>query len=628
VHLRASFPPAGTSGFSREDALKLGFGRVRMSVSADDVPPDNGFFNDGVIDVTKEFTPFGPAPRVGDSFGLRLDSAFSKPLTSLDVRISGPPRTITRIDARGQKVKRPDPNVPPVSWQRFQDGRWQEFHSTAYGTADARGFTTTDPFSELSTLGGIAGHSVRGVLKTEDFGWTDYEHALAQNVVFIATSPSSVRPVTPPTPPLLETVFVDYETDERATDSTPDVEKLQLFARNGLGAAEKLPAGTVRPFRLDPSGRPGSLYVGLAAAPAGEVVALYVEIDERSACDAVQADPRVHWAYAVDGGGWQELDVVDGTSDLRQTGIVRLVAPDDWRRGAADVAETAGYWLQASCDTPQLGGAIRRLRTDAVEARYQFPPGHERDDPTPETPLAPGLAKQLKLAVPGIKGVSNPAPSWAGRGPEPDASFFRRTSALLRHRNRAITPWDVEELVRDEFPDLALVRCLPHHSRTSECAPGWFAVVLVPRSTARLPLPSVRLAGLVEDFLKAHTTGGVVFEGASQIAVLCPKYAEVSVEAELQLQRGRPAGEAKRQIEADLREWLRPAGTNPERSEFGRSLFLSAVVWFLENHADVDFVVNCAFGGDQAGLERIDIDGCRGLVASAADHSLKVRAAL
>jgi hypothetical protein len=639
VHLTASFPPEGTSDFSRRDALALSFGQARLSVSAEGVPPDSGFSNDGVIDVTKEFKPFGPVPRRGDSFGLRLDSAFGKPLTSLDVLIGGIDTGVAPVVKEGapkakmqQQHGRPAPqrHLPPVEWQRFLNGRWEKFHEATFGTALARspkGFRVTDPFSERSTLGGIEGHSIRAVLRTTDFGWAAYEQDLAQNVHFIATSQSSqVKLVLPPQPPHVATVSVDYVTDERTTKLDPD--RLRLFARNGLGAPAQLGGASLRPFRLDPSGRPGTFYVGLASAPPGEVVALYVEIDERSACDAVQADPRVHWAYAATGGAWRTLDVVDGTSDLRQTGILRLVAAEDWQEGAADVAEPAGFWLQASCDTPELGGAIRRLRTDAVEARYQFPPGRERHDPTPETPLAPGLAKQLKLAVPGIKGVSNPAASWAGRGPEPDASFFRRTSALLRHRNRAITPWDVEELVRDEFPDVALLRCLPHHSRTSECAPGWFGVVVVPRSTDRLPLPSVRLAGLVEDFLLAHATGGVVFDGASQIAVLCPKYAEVSVEAELQLERGRPAGEAKRRIEADLREWLRPAGSNPERSEFGRSLFLSSVVWFLETHADVDFVVGCAFGGEHAGLERVDVDGCRGLVASAVEHALKVKAAL
>ena len=639
VHLRASFPAEGTTRFLLENALTLSFEEAGLMVRGQGVPPDNGFFDDGVIDVTKEFKPFGPVPRRGDSFGLRLDSAFGKPLTSLDVNIGGIDIGVAPVSKEGApktegaktrgRMRPSQRHLPPVEWQRFLNGRWEKFHETTFGTALARSpkdFRVTDPFSERSTLGGIEGHSIRAVLKTGDFGWAEYERDLAENVQHIARSQSDqVKLVLPPQPPHVAIVSVGYVTDERTTKLDPN--RLRLFARNGLGAPAQLGGASLRPFRLDPSGRPGTLYVGLASAPSGEVVALYVEIDERSACDAVQADPRVQWAYAT-AGAWKTLDVVDGTSDLRQTGIVRLVTPEDWQEGAADVAEPAGFWLQASCDTPELGGEIRRLRTDAVEARYQFPPDRERHDPTPETPLAPGLAKQLKLAVPGIKGVSNPAASWAGRGPEPDASFFRRTSALLRHRNRAITPWDVEELVRDEFPDVALLRCLPHHSRTSECAPGWFGVVIVPRSTERLPLPSVRLAGLVEDFLHAHATGGVVFDGASQIAVLCPKYAEVSVEAELQLGRGRPAGEAKRRIEADLREWLRPAGSNPERSEFGRSLFLSSVVWFLETHADVDFVVGCAFGGEHAGLERVDVDGCRGLVASAAEHVLKVKAAL
>jgi hypothetical protein len=614
-HLRASFDESSAT-FPRSDALGLSFTEVRLEVSAFSVVPDNAFFNDGLLDVKKELKPFGPVPRVGDAFALQCDSAFSKPLIHLDVAFGS-------IAGSAED--------PDIEWQRVRNGAWSELvaptSSPRFGPiAYSDDVTKDDPFSERVSLGGLEGHSIRMVL-LDDFGWDAYEENLAAIVNhFLSTPPPpppAVTAQTPPKPPRLGSVHISYTTDTARATRNP--EHMQLYAVNGPSLPIPLSAeNAMVPFRLDPSGRPGALYVGFRRAPEGEVVALYVEIDEQSACGTAQAQPEVEWRYPSTSGTWAPLGVVDRTAELRQSGIVRFAVPDDWRLGSDEVGETTGYWIQATSESPGLAGRIRRLRTDAVEAVYRFALDRAHDT-TPESPLPPRTAKQLKLAVPGIKKVVNPSESWGGRGPEPPAAYARRTSDRLRHRNRAVTTWDVETLVTESFPDVGLARCLPHHSRDSECAPGWFAVVIVPRTLERLPLPSVRLAGLVEEFVHGQATGGVWLAGESHIAILCPKYAEALVVATLVLNRGVQGGEARREIEAGLAEWLRPLGSNPERSEFGRSLFLSSVVWFLESRPEVDYVESCAFGGDFAGAERIDVDGCRGLVASAAAHDLHVK---
>src|SRR5207244_9465100 len=135
----------------------------------------------------------------------------------------------------------------------------------------------------------------------------------------------------------------------------------------------------------------------------------------------------------------------------------------DWAIGAAEVDEAAGRWLRARSSSPAMAGLVRVLRTDAVEAVYRLAPGHEGEDATPATPLAAAGVTALRTAVPGLKKVTNPLPSWGGRGPEADDAFFARSGGVVRHRGRAVTPWDVEELLLPGFPQLAPVRCLPHH---------------------------------------------------------------------------------------------------------------------------------------------------------------------
>jgi hypothetical protein len=195
---------------------------------------------------------------------------------------------------------------------------------------------------------------------------------------------------------------------------------------------------------------------------------------------------------------------------------------------------------------------------------------------------------------------------------------------VVRHRKRAVTPWDVEELVRSEFPEVALVRCLPHHSEASDCEPGAISVVVVPNTADRAPVPTVQLAATVRSFIDERATSWL------QAVILCPVYEEVSVRTTLKLVPGVAAGDAAKRIEEDLRSFLHPLGPRRRTAGFGRSLFRSELLSFFEHHPLVRFVVDglLDFEGANAGEERIDVDPCRGLIASAEKHVLTVEATL
>ena len=83
--LRGSWPTQGQ--FAADLALALRFSHATLTVVATRVRPLGGAFNDGLLDVSKEFEPFGPVPRRGDAFYIRSDEAFGKPLASLTVQL-------------------------------------------------------------------------------------------------------------------------------------------------------------------------------------------------------------------------------------------------------------------------------------------------------------------------------------------------------------------------------------------------------------------------------------------------------------------------------------------------------------------------------------------------------------
>ncbi|HEY6030219.1 MAG TPA: hypothetical protein VIU44_06635, partial [Gaiellaceae bacterium] len=651
TYLRAGFPSGTVTGFSRDTALGLGFGAASLSVHGVDLQPQAAFYNDGLLNVKKEFQPFGPVPHRGDSFLIRLDEAFAKPLSRIQI-------TLTRLDlgtgvvgahygraqARSYAKKANkaikshggtyeltedafEDDAFTLRWERHAGDDWTSFLETGSFESVERTVSVSGAFSDPTTVGGVEGRFVRALLFNGDFGWSNFEETLADNVRKIAGGHGDqVTTVTPPDPPLVSRVRVSYWSAALTAGAGVD-----LLARNGLQRAAPLAtgggAGSIRPFSDSEDAYEASLYVGVSErVPPGELVALYAGLDEAFACPAVPGPESFAWEYRTD-AGWAALPCVDGTLRLRQSGVVRFAAPLDWAVGAADVDEATGRWLRARSSSPGMAGLVRVLRTDAVEAVYRLAPGHESDDSTPETPLPAGGVTALRTAVPGLKKVTNPLPSWGGRGPEPDGSFFARSGGVLRHRARAVTPWDVEELLLHEFPQLALVRCLPHHgppgSADSECRPGSIAVLLVPRSAERTPYPSVQLVADVQGFLAERGPAGVAVELA------CPAYAEVGVRATIELVRDVAAGEAREQLTDALAAFLHPlSAVRPGGGEVGLPLFRSVVVRFLEEQPVVDFVHDLDFLAPNAGLDRIDVDACRGLIASAETHELFAQAAV
>ncbi len=527
-------------------------------------------------------------------------------------------------------------------WERRGTSAWAELARGSVFTDKTLTVPSGATVSLETEVGGVRGRFLRVRLDRGDFGWDAHEATLAHNAAVLArvatNAPSPGTVVTAPRPsaPVLSAVRLTYATVPR---SSRDADGLLVLARNGLETPRAIGSQPLlTPFAEEEVA--GTLTIGLGGVPGGEVVALYLELAEASGCEAPPGGATFAWEYLGPAAAWKPLEALDGTLGLRMSGIVRFVAPLDWAEGAPDVGEPAGHWLRARTSAPQVTGRIRRIVTDAVEARYRFPAGAEPDDETPGTRLEPGQAAKLRVAVPGVKAVTNPLPSFGGSGPEPTGHFFERTSTVLRHRNRAITIWDVEQLVLQGFAEIALCRCLPHHSRDSECEPGSIAVVVVPDAPERLPLPSVLLSEQVERHVRERGSPHL------SVAVLCPVYAEVSVATTVHLRRGLPAGAAIREVERAVRAFLHPLGLGPPLTPgdeaalaglaaarrpssrgFARPLYRSEVVRALEDHPAVDWVDAVVLNGDPA-LERVDVDACRGLVASASSHNLQPVAAL
>ncbi|MET9461232.1 baseplate J/gp47 family protein [Streptomyces canus] len=606
--------------------------------------PQAAFHNDGLVDVSKEFQPFGAVATRGDAFYLRSDEAFSKPLRQLTVTVylmqpaagilsasaggSGIPAvTANFLKDRLTKVQAEvgaahtehfrdifdllqDRGDPTVVWQRRVEGQWRQI-----GEADDRFSSISADVSgavgsEAFAVAGQQGHYVRAFLSAGDFGWTAYQEAVAAfaTKAVAGTSPKPTMP-TPPVPPVASGVTISY--------TTVPVAATRVESRSGWRHTVQQGAAVFRPFRraVSDAGATGMVAVGLdlPASAAGSSVSVYFDVDSAAPCGA--ADPvAARWEW-WGGTTWHDLPVADGSRQLRESGLLRFVVPADSAEGCADLGAQAGHWIRLVTTAPERLGTIHGVQVDTVAAEFVSAAPDPGADPSSADALAPGTIKGTLSPLSGVRKVTNLA-SLRGRGPEPDAAYRARASARTRHRDRALLPWDYEQQVAQAFPEVAAVRCLPHTNRDGEREGGKVALVVLPdRPLDPAPRPSVSLAANIVDAVAPARPLG------AEVAVLCPRYAPVTVVATISLRRGVDALTGKESITTALEALLHPASTVPTR--WGQSLYASTLIAFLERRPEVDVVTSFQLrDAEGTPVEVVNVDRCRGLYCSSGAHAL------
>ncbi|MFI6567435.1 baseplate J/gp47 family protein [Streptomyces sp. NPDC050534] len=606
--------------------------------------PQAASYNDGAIDVTKEFQPFGAVAKRGDAFYLRSDEAFSKPLKNLTVTVSLmqanggtlwasaggsgiPAATAGYLKAQLATVQSQvgsayakhfsdiiaaldDTGDPSVVWQRRVEGQWRRIGNPS----DRFGSISTDVSgaigSERFAVAGQQGHYVRAFLSEGDFGWMDYQNAVAAfaTKAVAGTTPKPTMP-TPPVPPIASGVTISYTT-------TP-VPAARVESHSGWRHTVQQDGTTFQPFRrtVSDSGATGMVAVGLdlPVSAVGSSVSVYFDVDSASPCGAADpVDARWEW---WDGAIWQDLAVADGSRQLRESGLLRFIVPAGSMPGCADVDAATGRWIRLVTTAPERLGTIQGVHVDTVLAQFVSAAADPQADPSSATALPPGTIKGTLSPLRGVKKVTNLS-SLPGRGPEPDPAYRARASARTRHRDRAVLPWDYEQQVTLAFPEVAAVLCLPHTNRDGAREAGKVGLVVLPdRPLGPAPRPSVSLTGRIMDTVAPARPLG------AEVAVLCPLYAAATVVASITLRRGIAALTGKESITAALEASLHPVGPMPTR--WGRPLYASTLISFLERQPVVDVVTSFQLhNADGAPVEVIEVDRCRGLYCSSAAHEL------
>ena len=608
---------------------------------------DNDF---GKLNVAKPFAPFGTVPKVNGSFLVGSREIFSKPLTdiSLHLKWAAVPTVSfagTSGYYHGYTTTVSNNSYFNAAVEILRDGEWWPRQNPA--TANLFGIGTGVPLDHLDVPHIDPDHFPaqpdlqpfkryepgldRGFMRlrlNRTFLHEEHAAAMAGYAKTVAlyikngTGDAGTLP-NPPFTPMASELTVGYTASQ--TLDYPNKTQTLMKARvdrlihiGPFGYEEFAPITAASAIEgVEPSrslvpvfpvsnddastgNAEGTLYLGLADLVPGQNLSMLFQMAEGSE-DPALAKQDVQWGYRT-ATGWKDFArdeiLLDSTNGLIGSGIVRVAIPNA-ATDAATVLPSKLHWLRATVRRhtgaiPKTVGAM----TQAAQASFR---DHGNALDHLAAPLAAGTIAKLIDRQAEIKSVLQPFSSFDARMPESDAEFRIRISERLRHKHRAVTVFDYERLVLEQFPDVYKARCLTHTRMEdtykgvdySEYAPGCVVVVVVPNLRNRNAIDPLRprfplarldeirryLAPLATDF--------------ADIRVVNPEYEEVRVVTDVRFARGFDknfyTGQLERDIIRFLSPWLYDEGVD---LAFGGGVHRSAVLNYVERRDYVDFVAN------------------------------------
>ncbi|MGE9311233.1 hypothetical protein ACLOAU_06295 [Niabella sp. CJ426] len=382
---------------------------------------------------------------------------------------------------------------------------------------------------------------------------------------------------------------------------------------------------------LLPQQRPATFYIGLADLIPGQSVSLLLQLAEGTS--NADAEPMVISWHVLCNNEWRVFTgremLRNETNSLLQSGIVTLAIPES---ATADNTLMDGglVWIRLSLSgDPGSVCLFEKVITQAAKAGF-YTNGTFRGSGSIEA----GSIKKLLKKTAEIKLVSQPFSSFGGKATEGQEAFRMRVSERLRHKERAVTNWDWEHLVLQEFPELYKVKCLNHFNDEDNCCkaghPGAVTLVVVPNVQGKNfynPLQP-KVSTVIRQKIKAFIQPRVSF--FTQLFISNPDYETALLDFKVRFLSAGDFGVYQDQLNNAIKRFLTPwAFSDTEGLLFGGTINKSVLLNFIEEQPYVDFVTDLKMyhidedGNKSADTDTIHIINPKAILVSATQHNIR-----
>lgn len=602
----------------------------------------------GPLDGSKPFLPFGTSPVVGSSFYIGSREVFSKKVKQLRVKIEwlGLPDDGRGLAGYYEEYAETDPQHPwhnqsykvkpsflsAYQWLPAMEARQEFFLFSSRGKEAPLDATTVMDGIDAAFLKPeflapseepllLQPQTRSGFFKLElsspsrAFGHGFYNKVISRVVNENAEAflkkmkrfrrkdeePPKATP-NPPFNPTAKSVTLDYEA---VATLRPGIEgenvsgpRSCFYHLHPFGVTEAKPEeGNAFPSMVPHYNHQGCLFIGLDEVVLPSQLSLLVQAPEGTG-NPDEEPPVIVWSYWAQ-DKWlpfrPEEMLVDSTKGFLQPGVIVFQLPTGMSRGcgALDNHEFGEglWWIRGSVTRGAAAlSRVTLLATQAVSATYAEHKGGQRN---PGQVLPAHSVKRLKEPVQGVAGVQQPFPSFGGQAPEPRPDYYARVSERLRHKGRAISDWDIKMLVLERFPEVYKVKVLNHIEGRNWIAPGKVTLVVIPRISGeeakdrREPRGSLALLKDIRRFL------GSVSSPFASIRVRFPSYQYLVVRVKVRFTHERDPGVCLEELNRALFDFLTP--WNEQFSSdiaIGGKVYKSAIHDFINKQSYVEEVRN------------------------------------
>ncbi|MCR9173731.1 MAG: baseplate J/gp47 family protein [bacterium] len=456
------------------------------------------------------------------------------------------------------------------------------------------------PYSQDSTNGNI---KLTFTCPEVEFGHEAYPTLLSETVMYNARLKKKEIPIrTPNTPfaPVIESVQLSYTAYGSAISSgassneNPNNVHLYQLSPFGYKRVELKSTEHLQPF-FNTDTYEGNLMLGLDKIPSNGEITLLFDMNDENTNDKYRQRAPIHWSYMRD-GQWVSFGkdgvMGDTTNGFINSGIVRLFIPADINRKTTTLNNEL-FWIRGSIEDGALNlGKFDGIYENATLVAWDgtSSPIH-LDQPLPKLQLT-----KMKDATPEITAVSQPNSSYAGKREENDQEFYKRISEQLRHKRRAVNALDYEQLVLQKFHFLEKVKCFMSNHTLSEdyrdlpnlIVPGTVHIAVIPKTGEERnfrPQVSPKVLNLVQNYISDIASPFV------NVEVTNAYYEEIRVNCQVHFSGYESKNfyleKLQKKITEYLSSWL---AENPSDGEFGKNVYKSDTMAYIQNLDFVDFV--------------------------------------
>lgn len=579
----------------------------------------------GQLSANAQFNPFGSLPSLGDYFIVGNYEAARKKLVDfeLDIEWGGLPQEMSGFEEYYRAYPMPFSNsVFEANLAVLKDRKWIPAAESAQPRASL--FKSGDAPDNIENKKAEKKRrlSFRGLCKfarpiehisEEQFGYDalakdgffkltlgnppyafghkDYPFILSKAMtdnaaskrfgfskLFLKALPPQPLP-NPPYTPLVNSISINYKAVsnislERVASADEDQMQEKIYHLHPLGL-EALSPKAYGKIRLVPQYEAdGNLFIGISASKLSGPLTLFFHLREDSLPEVDARTFKFTWHYLA-ANQWKKLEkpqvLSDTTNGFLSSGIVTLDIPPDIDRGNTILPGNL-FWIRVSANDSHLYTlcSLYGVHAQALKASWKRQNGNSLAHLAEKLPA--GTIKEAKFSITGIREIRQIMDSFGGVSPESDMQRTIRVSERLRHKNRAITPWDYERLILQRFPEIYKAKCFPcmtgNAAHKGQVKPGHLLIVLIPylkepASVNLQPMVNALLLREVREFVESLSSA------FAKINVRNPAYEQIQVRCKVKIKQGMGWGFHHNELNQEIVNYLSPWSPLGLKARFG-----------------------------------------------------------